>query len=617
LLFGYQRKALAQLDELRARPAASNRYTRAWIDHDRAEALLALGEIDSARRLIEKTLAYFHSLGDIRREAAVLALQARAAALSDDGDAAFEGYRRSLARYREIRYAAAREQALYDLRIWRRRVDHGPLAERIDALLDAEPEKRYVARFPSSLQPYLQVLSVAALPLAFLLAAIAAPTTVVQKIAGGQPLSLQTFYDLRVILAVIVLLLPLYLLAYTLVALVVIFFGPRGAVEREQPDYVVTDPLGITGYNARGAMAQRIDWREVRRWISADRRIWARPAALFSQTFLEAGDRRKLQIDGITGWYVYLQRDIAYHLGTADNPTREEDMGFRVLHSPSGFVMLVGLVLLLVFISSANNWSQWLLALLSTPVYAALATLAFSCALLFGTLAYWVATQPLAVIRTLGLRDAWPYFVGVAGVVAIVIYLLTDQPHKVFYISLLVWGCYVTAEAIYTIALPRWRTLGRMLTIAAPLLAVVITFPEISLDYLLAVNQNGANQAAIAADVNPSAAVAGAQVSLNSAQAIVSSTRAATKAKAEAALNSGRALAAVGRYDQAIQAYDASLEFYQEFWRQQRLAPDPQVVGTISYNRAAALKASGQPWEAQYEAACRVYPANCEQAPLK
>ena len=81
--------------------------------------------------------------GDI----AALEQRARAAAESGNVAAALASYRDSLARFRALRYTEAREQALYELRAWRRRVGPGETARQIGAILADEPEKRYVARF--------------------------------------------------------------------------------------------------------------------------------------------------------------------------------------------------------------------------------------------------------------------------------------------------------------------------------------------------------------------------------------------------------------------------------------------------------------------------------------
>src|SRR5204863_3826821 len=132
-------------------------------------------------------------------------------------DAALDGYRSSLMRFRALSYTEAREQALYDLRAWRRQVGPGETSRQIGAILAAEPEKRYVARFPASKIALLQILSLAALPLTLLLTAIVSPKLVLERLAGSQPVLAQIYYDPLLGLGSLLFLLALYALAYTLV----------------------------------------------------------------------------------------------------------------------------------------------------------------------------------------------------------------------------------------------------------------------------------------------------------------------------------------------------------------------------------------------------------------
>jgi hypothetical protein len=413
LLFGYAEEALARLDELLARPAAQDAYLRLWIEGDRALALIELGRLEEARDTLAAPLAGFRAIGDYRGEAAMLALQGRAA---EDGaaDAAIESYRASLARFRALRYAAARELALYALRAWQRRASPGAIAQRAGELLDQEPEKRYVARFPRSLLPFLQALVLGIFPLALLLASLVAPTQVARAIGSTGIVEIQNVYNLWNVAATLATIGLLALAIYTAIGLALIFLIPLDALEREQPDYLVTDERGIARYDYRGALAQRMGWAEIARWVRADRRLWQRPAALFSLAFLEAADGRDLRIDGITGWYTGLQRDIALHLREAGSPTRAEDWGYTLLRSKSGALLLLGVGLLLLCISAANDWSDWMLAL-PPRAYAAISLLALSGILIFIPLAYWLVARPLALARArparplgLGRWGGWP-----------------------------------------------------------------------------------------------------------------------------------------------------------------------------------------------------------------
>src|SRR5581483_2036217 len=202
---------------------------------------------------------------------------------------------------------------------------------------------------------------------------------------------------------------------YTLVALALIFFLPLDAIEREQPDFLITGPQAIARYDYRGALTHELGWGTLQRWIRVDRKIWRRPMALFSLTLLEDDAGRDLRIDGITGWYNGLQGDIALHLRDAGNPAAPEARGVDFLRSGWGALLLAGAALLLLCITNENSWTNWMVRLLSPPGYAAVALLAFSGILILIPTAYWFVAHPLALHRELRLADRWPWIIGAAG----------------------------------------------------------------------------------------------------------------------------------------------------------------------------------------------------------
>lgn len=498
ILFGYAADALARLEALRARPAAQDIYRRLWLETSSAAALSDLGNYAGAQRLLTEVLAGFRQVGDARGEAAALALQARAVAASGTPAEALELYRDSLAGFRKLRYVAAREQALYALRAWQRTSGPGALSDEINTLLDAEPEKRYVARFPRSLLPQIQGLVVGSVPLTLLLAALVAPSTVVRRIGGSLLLEQATFFNLWNVLALLLVMALLGLGVYALVGLMLIFFIRLEALEREQPDYLITSERGIARYDYRGALALHIGWDDIRRWLKIDRRLWQRPLALFSLTLLEAADGSDLRIDGITGWYNGLQRDIALHMRDASNPARAEERGVRLLPSLSGASLGLGVLLLLLCIWADNRWSEALLQLLPSELYAFVYVLAFSGLLILLPLTYWFVTHPLAIHRQLALRELWPWLVGAAGLGSVLLYVVGGGralPVAALNIGLLVWGSYALAEAVYTLWFPRRPALGVALILGAVLFAGMASIQPVSQLYYTTLSKTYTRQA--------------------------------------------------------------------------------------------------------------------------
>jgi len=598
LLFGYADQAMVWLDQLRARLAPQDTYRRLWIDNDRAAVLIERGAIDAAQNILAETLAGFRTIRDFRGEAAALALQGRAAA--GTAEAALASYRDSLARFRTLRYAEARELALYALRAWQRRAGPGPISEQINELLEREPEKRYIARFPRSLLPLLQALVLGIVPLALALTALVAPNQVVQRVGDSSLVQAQTIYDLWSVLGALVILGLLALGVYTVVGLALIFFIPLEALEHEQPDFLITNQQGIARYDYRGALAQQIGWEDLRRWFQIDRRLWQRPMSLFSLMLLEAVDGRDIRVDGIVGWYNGLQNDIALHLRKAGNPTRAESRGVDFLRSGWGALLLFGIGLLLLCISNENSWIDWLIRLLGPIGYAAVSLLAFSGVLILIPLAYWFVAHPLALHRALNLPDRWPWIVGAAGLGAIGLVAFGGRllPIEALKIGLLLWGVYTVADALFTIFFPQRRQLGTVLIGAALFAtALLVAAPVVSAYYdTLGVTYTRLGDYVSAAGL-PQAD------SGQEAQAATWEWR-------------GNALYLQGRYREAFDAYAKALALLQPLGDQPGVR---QKMAVIIFNRAATLRRLNLPqWQDELRDACALSQdvcANILQAP--
>ncbi len=619
--FGYTDEALERLNQLKQRVPQDDAYMQAWLDRDCAAVLLAQNNVDGARPLIAAALKTFHTVGDFRREASVLVLQNEADMRAGNDAAALQGYRDSLDRFRALHYTAAREQVLHDLRAWQRRIAHGESWEQIGRIIADEPEKRYVARFPRSQRPLLQLLALAALPLTMLLLALFAPQSRFELI--NRLVTQTTYYNPWAALAVLAIVVVVYSLIYTAIALGVIYLLPLDALKREQPDVIVTDPRGIARYDSHGDLALQIAWPHVRQWIEADFRLWLLPLPLFSATLLERTDDADLIMDGITGWYSNLQHDLAHHLQQAGNTVQRANRGVAVLRSKMGALLVCGLLLLLVFITAENGWADWLVALLPPIIYAALSLVAFSGVLMLAPLAYWFAARPLALRRDLDLHDAWPLVVMTVGLLSILIGL-PDSGNPIvtrvpaLNIGLLLWGAYLFADGSATHFVPRRHVARGVLIVAALLGVLVLLRPLAITTYLDKHNQSVQRRIELFRTQAPSVvipfAASGEQVPLLdqplASRSYLAQTRMEPRARADAYSDQGSVQYALGNYAAAVDLYDRAIQTYIQTGDINRDEELRKATAGAYYNQAQALRQlhDARGWQQALSNACTLYP---------
>lgn len=503
LVYGYTDEAIQRFEQLLKLPQSQEPYRRSWLQRFLAEALLEKGEIPKANALLANALQVFRTVGDVRREAAVLALQGHAAALAGENKVALESYRSSLDRFRALHYVPARETILHDLRAWgRRQANNLELRAQIARVILAEPQKRYMARFPRTLLPLLQGASLLALPLALLLLAWVAPTSVVRVLAGDQPLSLGIAFDPLRALGVGVVLLPLYLASYAFLAMTVISFLPIGRIDREQPDYIVTSPEGIALYNRTGALEQHMGWSTIRRKFSLDRCIWTRPLPLYSRTFLEDRVGTDLRIDGITGWYTSLIVDIDQHLVQFGHDVEQQDLGYALLRSKSGVSCALAALFLLIYAGAENGYAGLgLIRLMPSFLYTIFGLLTLSGVLFLVPLGYWLARRPLKLQRALNLSDNWPWIVIITGAMPIMAFTVSTLLRllnasmryqtwsalinlfnsttliPILTYSTVLWGVYMIAEGVSALWFVGRPALRRLIVFGSLICSVMLLLP--------------------------------------------------------------------------------------------------------------------------------------------
>ncbi len=468
LHYGYPNEARATLEELLRQPAARDPYLRARLQCSLAECELAGGQYDRATALLTELQAFFDELGDTRRAATVLALRGRAALRAGDSERALDDFSVALRQFRALQDTTARDQILDELRAWQQRPGTSAgTRQRIDALLAAEPEQRYVERFIHSYRDLLRGATALALPLALLLMAMVAPVPVITPQPNGV-ISFGVSFDPWRATGVVATLVPIAMAGYAAIATAIIAWLPIGRIEREQPDAIITRPGSIARYDRHGQLVTELPWATVRRWLSLDRCLWKRPLALHSRTVLEGAPGQALAIEGLTGWYSQLQQDIERRLGLAGSPPVEHrQLGASLLRSPVGILIALGVALLLLVTWTTNGWLQ-LSPAFAPPIAAALWFLALSGSLILAPIAVWLAARP----GTLGATQPgwrWPLLTGVLGAGTVMLAGLAGggliRVEALRY-TLVVWGAAVLADVLVATLLPGRRML-RLVAVAA------------------------------------------------------------------------------------------------------------------------------------------------------
>jgi tetratricopeptide (TPR) repeat protein len=264
---------------------------------------------------------------------------------------------------------------------------------------------------------------------------------------------------------------------------------------------------------------------------------------------------------------------------------------------------VTGVALLLLFISGQNKWAEWLYEL-PPSVYAVLAVLAFSGALILIPMAYWLATRPLAWIREFQLGNRWPAYIGAVGLAAVLLFVVGGGealPVPALNVGLLLWGAYLLAEALATMLLPRTRWARLPLIVAALLLAGALAAPQTTALYYKQLGRahlHNQNYAAAARAYR---------------QSLVFLPASQRRAAADSWNNLGISLYQARRYAEAAQAYERAAKL---LLQEPAGAESNRYVGALLFNRSLASRQAGdQGWTQDLQSACNLSAEFCRSPP--
>jgi tetratricopeptide (TPR) repeat protein len=261
---------------------------------------------------------------------------------------------------------------------------------------------------------------------------------------------------------------------------------------------------------------------------------------------------------------------------------------------------VAGAVLLLLFISGQNQWAEWLY-LLPPSVYAALAVLAFSGALILIPLAYWLATCPLGWIREFQHGSRWALVVGALGLAAVLLFVVGGGealPVPALNVGLLLWGAYLLAEALVTLLPPRFRAVRLPLIVAGLLIAGALAAPQTAALYYKQLGRAHLHNQNYAA------------ASRAYAQSLMFLPASQRRAAADSWNNLGISLYQSRRYTEAAQAYERAAKL---------LLQEPagttrnRYVAALLFNRSLASRQAGDKgWTQDLQGACNLSSEFCQ-----
>ena len=304
------------------------RAARAWLGL--AEALLRQLKAKEACLHLEEALPVFIGCAHHKRIAETYTMQAQAAIIQGDFDAAVHRYCAALAAWRDAGDPKAITEAAEQAATLAQRPTLAPEAQALLCSASEQvTERRYPTRYMHPLVEGFQLAALIALAIVFFftlflairtqsgteVGASAALMTPQYVTAGDEftpraelTIEQQTSPTFNVQVAGFVMLWSAvgYLAVYALLGLYLIVRAPLLTIQRKQSPDVVVDPRGIGLVGGQGG-TRRLDWDEVRSVAISDRRMFRHPIEAMSGMAV-SGESTHLHISGLTRHYSELQR---------------------------------------------------------------------------------------------------------------------------------------------------------------------------------------------------------------------------------------------------------------------------------------------------------------------
>ena len=475
-LLGWWHEADARFREARESSlAAANRYWRAQVLVEQAEAQHAAGDLGQARKNLKESAQVLDLYKDEASAAEARTLLGQVHLEAGESALGRELLAANLPKLAAGGNRLAAGIALHRLRSWLQRRTGSPAEQAaVRQLVAGVQDQVFLVRVPDRTAAALEASVAAVLALALATGALALAASFGANLtsAGSFIAGLVSPANMLRTLAWLALLAWCLLVGVALVGLLLVTWSARRHAQTSGPcepgsavsEGVAVDPVGLAlvDQHGRPMPSQRLAWAEVEAFVTVDRVLWRAPLALVSGLRL-FGQGLELSVPATVLWYDALKAEIEGHLDASGVQYAKQRLDLRVMRSRTGPVFVLGVLLLLAGSALVYRWQKLpvsveLAAALGPPLmYLAVV------ALVAGPY-WWLALHPLWVHYHLQPRSAAPFVVATAGavLVALAFYLRLRVPY--FGIRPTLDRFFFPLGFVLILAMPLWIVLARRWT---------------------------------------------------------------------------------------------------------------------------------------------------------
>jgi tetratricopeptide (TPR) repeat protein len=471
-LLGWWHEADVRFQQVRnSSLAAANRYWRAQILVEQAEAQHAAGDLGKARKNLEESAEVFDLFKDDASAAEARTLLGQVHLEAGESDLGLELLAANLSKLAAGGNRLAAGIALHRLRSWLQRRTGSPKEQAAVRQLVADVQDQvFLVRIPDRTAAALEAAVAAVLGLAMVTGTLALAASFGANLtsSGSFIAGLVSPANLLHALGWLALAAWCLLAVVALVGLILVTWSARRQArsggDRTVAEGIAVDSknLAMIDWHGQPVRQRTLAWSAVEALVTVERVLWRSPLALVSSLRL-FGQALDLSVPATVLWYDQLKAEIERDLDASGVRYTRRRLDLHVMRSRSGLAFIVGVLLLLSGSALVYRWqilpfSVDLAAALGPPLmYLAVV------ALVVGPY-WWLVLHPLWVRYHLQPRSTAPFVVAPAGavLVALAFYLRLHVPY--FAIRPTLDRFFFPLGFVLILAMPLWIVLARRWT---------------------------------------------------------------------------------------------------------------------------------------------------------